>query len=95
VTYVIYKAYALCIGIQRTGIVDQWPTHQFGHLPGTAVSWTSATTATALVHNVLLSSTNSNTKQTRTGLQPAIACKNTGMYVHVNQNVNKRFKITN
>jgi hypothetical protein len=41
---------------------------QFGHLPGNAVTLTSAATATALAHIVLLSATESNTKQTRTGL---------------------------
>jgi hypothetical protein len=83
VTYVTYKAYALCVEIRSRGIVDQWSTHQFGHLPGTAVTWTSAITATALVHIVRMSSTDSNTKQTRTGLQPAIACKNTGVSVSI------------
>lgn len=73
VTYVTCKAYALCVAIRSTGIVDQWPTHQFGHFPGTAVTVTSAATSTALVHIVLLSVTatavcDSSTKQARTGL---------------------------
>ena len=67
-TYVTYKAYVLCVAIRSTGTVDQWPTHQFGHLPGTAVTSTSAGAATTLVHIVLLSATDSNTKQARTGL---------------------------
>ena len=68
-TNVTYTAYVFCVAIRSTGTVDQWPTHQFGHLPGTAVTLTSAgAAANALVYIALLSATDSSTKQARTGL---------------------------